>query len=344
MSGKNNDELIKHSYGIFNLRKTGSIALTALQAFKNSNSGVDLRNRPTGIEAELCRMTTAGAIMFCEPCENVEVFEKDVKAFYPSIMLKNKFPISEGEFYKLTKDDDLTQYGFYRGCAFDIPEENLKLYRAGKGDWLTHADIAIINGIGGRFVLIEDERPNAYLYEEKALKSGKILFGSFFHLCFGMEKTNERCGKIVKKIRNSLWGALCQINKRYTDINTPSKENKIENDGEILSVKLTTTRDGKTNYKIVRSNSGDIYGKNALMPRIAPFLLAFGRQTIGNIVLSYRRRHYRVVRCHTDGVYLVATEKSGLVKKNSRVRYAGDLTDKQEGVITIKNMASVLKK
>jgi len=143
--------------------------------------------------------------------------------------------------------------------------------------------------------LIQDDKPNALIYEKESRTPGEVIFGEYVHFLFKLKNQGGIAGQVAKRILNTLWGALCQRNKSY---HTISIDDDIFDfpEGEMLE-SIIPINDSQ--WTLQFSNPGNLF--KGEYPRIAPFILAQGRKIISQQIESYKDK---VRHIHTDGFIL----------------------------------------
>lgn len=142
--------------------------------------------------------------------------------------------------------------------------------------------------------MIEDGKHNALLYPKRL--SGEVLFGGFVGYMWKIindERLTLESKQFLKIVRNSLWGALCQMKtKRYqtkdSAIRLPSDAVITEINEDAGYVYAGTTQD----YFVTD------------FARIGVFLTAYGRKAIVGWIKPYIKD---VIRTHTDSMTLVGS-------------------------------------
>ena len=122
------------------------------------------------------------------------------------------------------------------------------------------------------------------------------MFGEYVNFLFKLKNKEGVVGKVAKRILNTLWGALCQRNKLYYNINNTdySSANPFDNPAnEILETIIPINSDSWT---LQYSNPANLF--KGEYPRIAPFILAQGRKIVSNYIEPHKDQ---VKRIHTDG-------------------------------------------
>jgi len=237
---------------------------------------------------------------------------------FVSLMLssQHKYPIGKGSLKTFTGDEfdklEFFSFGIYHVKIYDI---DFRTFKENKKNWYTHTDLNYAKTkLKLKISLIEDEEPNALLYDNKKLMTGNKLFGPFINYLFEFKKAGH---KEIKKYISSLWGTLSQF--------------------DIMTLKTDVIREGKVILTITPDNNGKLTFGTVLkdkfyeldFARIKPFLLSYGRTKTSNIILTNINN---VVRVHTDG-YIVK-EPITNVKLGDDI---GDLKYEGKGEVNIKN-------
>jgi hypothetical protein len=182
--------------------------------------------------------------------------------------------------------------------------------------------------------LIQDDSPNALIYEKEARVPGNVIFGEYVNFLFRLKNIGGIIGRVAKRILNTLWGALCQRNKSYHDVYEADPFDFPE--GEILDSIIPV---GDSQWVLQFSNPGKLF--KGEYPRIAPFLLAQGRKIISEQIEPYKDK---VRRVHTDGFILEESpEYQPLIKciENASTTLK-ELKYEKEGRCHVKNANQVI--
>ena len=183
-----NAELLKKESKIINLYKTGSNSNTALYLFDRFTHHI--KNPPPirQAEAQFIIKSKQGALIFAEPYKG-SGYKLDIVSSYPSIMNSGfTFPIKEGEFKNLTKDEfnnlPFYQYGIYR-CT--ITGYNKQFRKNVQNDYYTHIDLTEAKRLKLKINLIVDNQPNFLHYSRDKLLTGTELFGQYINELFELK-------------------------------------------------------------------------------------------------------------------------------------------------------------
>ena len=283
---KEAEKLLILTKGKINLYRTGSPTNTSLQLFYDLCDNIE----PEHIEDyevnifEKCR----GALIFGIPYEGIG-YKYDIVSEYPSIMnsAQHKFPIKKGTLKTYTKEE-FDNLKFYTFGLYHVEIHNIdfRVFRNNPENWYSHSELnfAITKLKLKITLIIENEEPNALLYDANSLITGKNLFGPFVKYLFNFKDSGN---SEIKKYLSNLWGKLCSTNV-IKITNAVIYENK-----EIMSI-LPNDDGTLTIETFVKSKFYDFN-----YARIKPFLMAYGRLKIANIILPNIEN---IVRTHTDGI------------------------------------------
>ncbi len=302
------------SKGLINLFKTGTHVKAALSLFNHFNKTVT--SEPIRqVESEWINKASFAALIYADKYTG-PLYKYDVCSHYPALMSSHlmKFPLREGTYHSIT-DTDFAQheripYGIYR-CSVSPNTTSYKLFRPNSQNYYTHIDLTIARDMKLAIVMIQDKQPNQLTYAQTDLVTGHQLFKEYCDFLFDLK---DRKVIFAKKILNVLWGALCQKNIVKMVVSD-------DDDTEILGDKTIT----KIFPKSETETQVEFYKNDSLYEtawgRIAPFILARGRQQIGKWISNDVDS---VVRLHSDG--FVCTKPLTDVKLGTKM---GDL--KYEG-------------
>jgi hypothetical protein len=243
--------------------------------------------------------------LIVEPGTVVDSFGYDFKLTYPTILGSKLFrfdiPCKRGKEMILQEIDfKKLARGYYRVliCSDDINFN--KVFNYSKHH--VYTDISLYqaykcgnNGMKVKIELIQDGKPNAYVYDKVVTTSS--IFGKWYQK---LSKLREEFpdNQLIKHLMSSAWGRLSQFNKKYLTF-----DEIIKND---LSVTMNLARTDCDYFMIDEKSNGRCTLVNAKKPykyiklaRIKRFLLAQARMCTANIALMYIDD---VIRIHTDNV------------------------------------------
>jgi hypothetical protein len=308
------DLLKEATDGKINMYITGTIKKTALKLFNDLTPFI----QPEAIkqdEALWIAKAMKGGMIWADEYEG-EAYQYDICSMYMAIMKEQHFsvPIRRGTFKKLTKEEfnnkEYFEYGIYRVMIFNTPpgveqgfsrcSTNPKLFRINTNHYYTHYDLAKAKEEGYKMELIEDNQPNALIYGATQRVNGNIIFKEFVELIFSLKKKGIAQAKLIG---NSLWGAMCQKNE-ISVITETDMIIKIKEDRTLT--KIETIDENSLRAKFVKN--AFYYESN--FARIGPFITAFARRMIANIIKPHLQY---VKRIHTDG--FISTKKLEFNKK-----------------------------
>ena len=289
------EEIKSASKGIINFYKTGTIKKTALNLFLSLTPSIIPENI-TQAESEFIEDANIGALVYGEKDYEGELHKIDVNSMYPYIYSSNLFliPIKEGNYKQITNAEmnemKFFEFGFYRAI---ITGDSPKKFRLNPSNCYTHYDMTMARRYGLEIKMIENEKPNALIYNKDQRVPGDQMFKEYVQILYPLKKKGV---KLAKRLLNIIWGVMAEkhishkfIKNEIVDIPTTS------NILDIIELKSGDIRvDYNRKRKIFKSNYA----------RISPFLMSMGRKLMGEII---DKNESIVKRVHTDG--LMTTKK-----------------------------------
>ncbi len=311
------DNLKKQTNNFVNLYKTGyKDKVVALDLFDRYTKHIAKPPKILQAEADYIKKASQGAIIFTDDYTGPG-WKYDICSMYPSMMNSGMlFPIKEGEFMHLTKDDfeqiSYFKYGIYR-VVITYDKTKSKVFRWNKKNHYTHFDLTLARELGLEFTIIEDGQANFLFYSRDKLITGTELFGNYVNQLFELKQQKVPRSK---DILNVLWGSLSEHHVKKTTIKNTSSEIFIIPDNSHFNT-IKPFDDENTHISITNNDNQYVSG----FGRICPFLISKGRCTISKIMRPYVNN---VVRCHTDGI-ICNVFPSGLEIGNGlgELRYEG---------------------
>ena len=314
----------------------GNYKKTALWLFEKLSLTIPANEPLDSIEAKWISDTMMGGIIWADNNWKGYGRQYDETSLYPSIQQSAlTFPIGKGTFQTVkdfTNHRGYILYGIFR-AIIEHKEEVAPLFRYNKHNKYTHIDLSRAKALGLQISLIQDG-PNALIYEKETRIPGNVIFGEYINFLFQLKTTGGIIGRVAKRILNTLWGALCQRNKSYHDVDESDIFDFPE--GEMLDSIIPTHA---SQWVFQFSNPSKIF--KGEYPRISPFLLAQGRKIISEQVEPYKDK---VKHIHTDGFILdELPEQSPLIRcaENASTTLK-KLKYEKEGKCHIKNANQVI--
>jgi hypothetical protein len=282
-------------------RYNGNYKKVALWLFELFSKAIPANEQLDPIEAQWISDTMIGGIIWADNEWKGFGRQYDETSLYPSIMQSAlTFPINKGNFQ--THQDFINPrgynlYGIFR-AKVEFKEDMKMLFRYNKYNKYTHIDLSRAKELGLQVILIQDNTPNALIYEKEARIPGEVMFGEYVNFLFKIKNIGGIAGKVAKRVLNTLWGALCQRNKSYYDVFDKVNSSELFDfpEGEVLE---SITPTNNTSWTFRFSNPANLF--KGEYPRIAPFILAQGRKIISKTIEPYKDK---VKRIHTDGFIL----------------------------------------
>lgn len=160
--------------------------------------------------------------------------------------------------------------------------------------------------------MVQDGQVNALLYPVQTRISGKMMFQPYIDFCMELQ---EKGVHLAKRLRNILWGALCQRRRGYHS----TKE------GEVSVQMIEKLQPLGEHYRVISCDPDRIFSTD--YARLGPFLTSSGRQMLAETIQPLGDR---VKAYHTDGFIVQGTIESDKIGNN-----LGDLAIKHKGHVKI---------
>ncbi|CAB4403517.1 unnamed protein product [Rhizophagus irregularis] len=142
----------------------------------------------------------------------------------------------------------------------------------------------------------EDTPCMDYSAPREARIPGTVIFSEYVHFLFKIKNQGGVAGRVVKRVLNTLCGALCQRKRNYKTLTTDQTDPFKFPEGHTLDSIIPV---GSDQWRFQFTNPGNPF--KGEYPRIAPFLLARGRKITSEAIQPYKDN---VRRIHTDGFIL----------------------------------------
>jgi hypothetical protein len=252
--------------------------------------------------------------------------------FYASRLASNKFhiPIKAGQEVQV-KDLNNLQYGYYKvhidlRQGDQVPEQLKKMFAISKYHMYTHYSIFLIQELQKTYPFIKitlntTDTYNAYVYDEKDLISGDMLFDRWYKALQQLKSSLPK-NPIVKMLSSSFWGHLISSNVCYkTEQEVEDEKLDIDNgDDSDYRIEDYFYDEDKQGRRYILQNMNHPY-KHPF--RIKSFLTSFCRNEIAQVA---RLAIDNVLRIHTDGIcftepftfkianFIIDEKKTGMIK------------------------------
>ncbi len=254
------------------------------------------------IEAKWFEKCHNGGIQYCQVGEH-DSYGYDFNMYYPRLLGdKNftyfQFPTKKGKEQIITNLDSI-QYGFYR-VKIHCDDANIsKVFKFSKDDVYTHYSLKFAFELRKHnfkidIELIQDDEPNAYIYDEADLIDSPSIFQRWFNCVYYLKKKYPK-NILVKMISSSIWGHLSESNTIYVnkeDIHNYDVDLSTDADYQIIDIIMK--QDGSTTYELL-----DTKNPYKHPMRLKPFITSYGRNKTARVAL---RMIDNVIRIHTDGI------------------------------------------
>jgi hypothetical protein len=252
------------------------------------------------VESQWIERCFNAGMMYCQP-GTYNSYGYDFSGFYPSILASKDFKIpnragKEKTILELPKRKYL-QTGYYH---IKITCENKtfnKIFMFSKNNTYTHYSLFQAMRYQTRydvkFELVQDGKPNAYLYDETECESGYEIFGKWYEILVKIKQLYPKNG-LIKYLTSSVWGHLTSKNQRNVKAEDIEKYDiGLDNTSLYNIVQHVVVTD--TNQYYVLQNNEQLYHYNI---RVKAFLTSYGRNEVAKVAL---KDIDNCIRIHTDG-------------------------------------------
>jgi len=238
--------------------------------------------------------------------KTIESFGYDYRSFYAQILKSSlMIPTKAGKEYMLTelpKRKDL-KHGFYRVKITCDNDKFRAIFGFSHANTYLNINLAFAmkhkKEFGVNIELIQDDKPNAYLYETCDMVEMRSICENWFNKLDKIKNMFPK-NKLVKHLISSAWG---HMNAKHATFKTFEEMEEMRKNGVTIGMK------DNNDYKIIghEDNRNDVdyyelldckepYAYNI---RLKPFVTGYGRNEIAEIALCSIEN---VVRVHTDSV------------------------------------------
>ena len=179
----------------------GSYKKVALWLFECLSQSIPDNKPLDPIEAKWISDTMMGGLIWANNNWKGDSRQYDCTSLYPSIMQSLlTFPINKGKFQIIqdfVNNRGFNNYGIFH-ASVEYQEDIKKLFRYNKYNKYTHIDLAYARTLGLQVNLIQDNTPNALIYEKETRIPGKIMFGEYVNFLFKLKNQEGIISKIAK--------------------------------------------------------------------------------------------------------------------------------------------------
>ncbi len=244
--------------------------------------------------------------MYCKP-GTYKCYGYDFTSYYAHIMASEDFiiPIKEGKEYTLSKLPKELKHGFYRVKITCENDDFRKLFSFSTNH--TYLSISLEFAIKHKrqfdvkIRLIIDDEPNAYLYDDDCLVTGKSIFGQWAEYLLNI-KTKFPKNKLIKHLSSSCWTTLNKektIYKTWDQMTDEKLDIGVDDDSDyiILDKKFYANGD---KYRLM--NTSNCY---EISIRLKAWVSAYPRNKTAGVLEDIDN----VVRIHTDGIVFKKKQK-----------------------------------
>jgi len=264
-----------------------------------------------GIEYQWIESCNNAGLTYCDKGKH-QCYGYDYSSQYPSILNTEHFhiPTKRGKQQTIKELPDYPELGYYKVKITSDDKRFKKVFRFSDQHVYTNMSIIFAKRCQklGHVVNIKlvDCDNNAYIYgkldkvgEDKTgvIKCSKVFHGWYKHL-FALKNKFPK-NKLVKMMMSSLWGRLCEYNRRFKTedelINYDATlRYDINHEYYIRNITHNKKKDTEF-YELINTKRPYYYN----IARIKPFLISKSRELTGAIAIQYIDD---VVRIHTDNI------------------------------------------
>jgi hypothetical protein len=231
-------------------------------------------------------------IIYCKPGEYYS-YGYDFSLFYPSMLASAEFKIpirkgSEACLKKLNENPSKFSIGYYRVQILCTDPNFRKIFAFSPKHVYTHISLQQAFKYQSQFnvkiELIQDGKPNAYLYEsrlerKKDVTTGHNIFGKWYETMVALRKEFPK-NRLIKELASSLWGRLSSYRTRNLTLQQ-IEDQDIDLGGRYIVADYIVKADGDDYYKV--RDTENPYNFNL---RLKAFLTALGRNKISEVVMN----------------------------------------------------------
>jgi hypothetical protein len=258
------------------------------------------------VEMEWIESAPNGALMYCieEQTEPIDTYSYDFNMHYATCLGKLEdsnlmIPTSEG--YETTLDElpkksmNLS-YGFYRVKITSDNPNAKKVFVFSKKNTYNYYSLFFAmkhkKQFNFKIELIQDGKPNAYLYDNMIQSSE--YFGEWYNTLLSLKKKYPK-NKLIKMLASNLWGGLAQTNTKNV---SEDELDKYVSEGYQIRDKKEYGDPDDSDHKIYYEiyHPDNFYKYNI---RIKSWLNAYARNKTAYLAMTDLDN---VIRIHTDSV------------------------------------------
>ena len=258
-------------------------------------------------EAQYIQDGTIGAMIYGRTKEEYKhYYYYDVNSYHSSILARNfKYPTSKGEAQTLTsvyyEDTKIIRYGYYK-CDFKpITDKHAKyLFKTNYKKLYTHIHLQMADELGIKYTLIQNNKPNAYIYHSNILCPSDLIFKDLINYLY-----ERKHAKVCKKLLTALWGFMTQSKKRVRRVKEVDMDDETDSDDDDYIVlkkgeQISECSNVKTHTNVIYQEHDNMYEYG--YARWKPFFLAHVRYEIYKHMKEATDNNFKYIRrVHTDG-------------------------------------------
>jgi len=223
--------------------------------------------------------------------KEVDCFGYDFKAYYPSLLSQTNYklqiPISAGAESKITDFKKKLKYGIYHIKITSDDEHFKRFFMFSKYHYYTHFSVNFCLKYKKIFniqmeIMDTDKTYNCLVYNDEQLIDTNTIFSDWYNKMMEIKSKYPK-NKLVKHMISSLWGGLCQFNRKILKTDEDYYNCDFENEYILLDTnQFFIDGEIKFHYEVLKKSNPYKYN----FARLKPFLLSLGRRYIIDMIIT----------------------------------------------------------
>lgn len=260
-----------------------------------------LHDKICSVEYKIFEKCANNAVMYLKQ-DNIEVqcWSYDRKLAYANLLGSSlQIPTRRGKLETLKELPKVIKVGFYHIKITYADTDFLKCFVISKSNW--YVDISLQFALelkdqfGLTFELIEDEQPNAYLYDEDDITPISAMSKNWLIKVKALKAKYPK-NPYIKQLASGTWGVINQRNTLHhtaDEINKKGLDFGLTDDHQYMQIGRFE-KYGEDYYKMVNTQMAYKY-----QIRLKPWITAQARNDIGRLALKHINN---VIRIQTDSI------------------------------------------
>jgi hypothetical protein len=277
-------------------------------------------------------------LQYCGEPITCDSYGYDFSSQYLWILLANDFliPSKQGTETHYDELPDILEYGIYRVKVITNNKDFKKVFSMSYKYTYTSISLLFALEVKDRFDLtfemIQDGKPNAYVYDKECLVKSSVIFSNYKHLY--KIKCKFPKNKLVKHLSSALWGHVNSFNTIRMTLDEMNEKN--------INRGMSSKCDYVIKNHIIYENNEyyeliDMKRPYNFNIRLKPFITSYARNQTARVALLDLDS---VIRIHTDGVAF-NKDMTAIIKESGIKRLLPE--NKTTGLIRWRNVSSYEK-